>query len=108
MTDLVVILVTTASAEEAERIGKALVEERLAACANLVPGIRSFFFWEGRLNDEGEALLILKSKATLLPKIEARVKELHSYQVPEVIALPILSGSAQYLKWVEEELGGTL
>lgn len=98
----VVVLVTTATTEEAETIAKAVVGERLAACANLVPGIRSIFFWEGRLQDESETLLILKSREDRFPELEARVRSLHSYTVPEIVALPLATGYRPYLDWLTE------
>ena len=104
MDDPVVILVTTSSKEEANAIGKKMVEERLAACVNVIPGMRSVYVWEGKFCDEGEVLLMMKSRRGLLDRIVSRVKELHSYEVPEVIALPILGGSEDYLRWVEESL----
>lgn len=97
-----VVLVMTASAEEAETIAKVVVGERLAACANLVPGVRSFFFWEGGLRDEAETLLILKSREDRFPELEARVRSLHSYTVPEIIALPLSAGHRPYLDWLNE------
>lgn len=96
----VVVLVMTASAGEAETIAKAVVGEHLAACANLVPGVRSFFFWEGGLQDEAETLLILKSREDRFPELEARVRSLHSYTVPEIIALPLVAGHRPYLDWL--------
>lgn len=104
MRDFVVILITTSSEEEGTRIGRTLVEERLAACVNVIPGIRSFFRWEGKLQDEKEALLLVKSQGDQVGRIIYRVKELHSYTVPEVIALPILAGSEDYLGWVRESI----
>ena len=89
-----------ASAEQALSIANALVSERLAACANIVSPIRSVYRWEGAVHDETEHLMIIKTRASLLAKVEARVKALHSYEVPEVIALPIVGGSAPYLDWV--------
>lgn len=106
MKEFCVILVTAANLEEGRAIGRALVEEKLVACANLVPEITSFFIWEGKLSEERETLLILKAPASQYPRIEARVKELHSYQVPEVIALPIAEGSPDYLKWVGSSAPG--
>lgn len=97
----VVVLVTSSSAEEAERIGRALVEEGLAACANILPGITSIFWWDGRVNREPESLLILKTREALFPRLEERVKALHSYSVPEIIALPLVAGSPAYLSWIE-------
>ena len=98
----ITIFITVGSAEEGENIGKALVEERLIACVNIIPGIRSIFHWEGKICDEEELLLIAKSKEGLFHKIKERVIELHSYDVPEIIALPIPWGSEDYLKWIGE------
>ncbi|MDZ7260583.1 MAG: divalent-cation tolerance protein CutA [candidate division KSB1 bacterium] len=101
--EAMVIFITTSSPEEAERIGRKIVEERLAACVNIISPIRSIFHWKGEICEEGEALLIAKSVKSKLEKIITRVKELHSYEVPEIIALPIVGGSEDYLKWVQEE-----
>ncbi len=106
MGDEVVVLITASSAEEAAKLGRALVEERLIACANIVGGVRSFFFWEGKLQDERETLMICKSTSLLMDRIIKRVKELHSYTVPEIIALPIVAGSKEYLEWVNETATG--
>ena len=99
----VVVLVTASSEEEAVRIGRKLVEDRLAACANIVPKIRSIFQWEGKVAEERECLVILKTRGELLSEVEGAVLALHSYQVPEIIALPIEGGSAPYLEWINEE-----
>jgi periplasmic divalent cation tolerance protein len=96
------VLVTAPSEREAGRIGRALVGAGLAACANVVPGIRSIFRWEGKVSEEREVLLIVKSRAALFPRLAAEVKRCHSYQVPEVIALPISSGTADYLAWIRK------
>ncbi|OIP35729.1 MAG: cytochrome C biogenesis protein CcdA [Deltaproteobacteria bacterium CG2_30_43_15] len=97
----ITILITASSEEEAGRIGKTLVEEKLVSCANIIPKIRSIFSWKGEICDEDEVLMILKSKESLFRQIEDRVKTLHSYEVPEIIALPIHSGSEDYLRWIE-------
>ena len=102
MADEVMVFITAGSDEEAVRIAKALVDERLVACANMVPGVRSFFFWEGKAREEREVLLLCKSRLSCMPNLIARVKALHSYTVPEVIALPIVAGSQDYLHWVKE------
>jgi periplasmic divalent cation tolerance protein len=102
MADEIIVLITAASKEEASRIGTALVNEHIAACVNIVPQVRSLFFWEGKIQDESELLLIAKSRQPLLERLIARVKALHSYSVPEVIALPIIGGSSQYLSWLRE------
>lgn len=106
MADEIVILITAASEDEAARIARALVDERLAACANILPGVRSLFFWEGRTQDEREVLMVVKTRHALLDSIVRRVKALHSYTVPEIIALPVLGGSQDYLKWVRETVKG--
>ncbi|MGH7949568.1 MAG: divalent-cation tolerance protein CutA [Candidatus Binataceae bacterium] len=96
------VLVTASSEEEAASIGRTLVEERLAACTNLIGPIRSIYRWQGNVEDEREYLLVIKTRAELYPKIEKRVRELHSYQTPEVISVQILDGSAPYLAWLLE------
>jgi periplasmic divalent cation tolerance protein len=102
MADEIVILITAASDDEAAKIARALVDERLAACANILPGVRSLFFWEGKTQDEREVLMVVKTRYSLLDSIVRRVKALHSYTVPEIIALPVLGGSQDYLNWVRE------
>jgi periplasmic divalent cation tolerance protein len=104
MADEVIVLITASSKEEAVAIGKALVDEHLAACANIVPEIFSFFFWQGKMQDARETLLIVKSRLPIMDRIVERVKSLHSYSVPEVIALPIVAGSREYLDWVTESV----
>jgi len=103
MTEFIVVFITASSWEEAEKISKALVEKKLAACVNMVRDIRSIFFWKGKISDEKEVLLIAKAKRKNFEKIEKEVKKMHSYEVPEIIALPILIGSKDYLDWVEKE-----
>ena len=98
----VVVFVTTPSEEEATRIGRALVEAELAACANILPGVRSIFRWEGKVSEEQESLMVLKSRADLFEELTATVKKLHSYRVPEIIALPITRGSPDYLNWIRD------
>jgi periplasmic divalent cation tolerance protein len=99
----VVVLVTTASEEEAARIARSVVEAGLAACANIVPRIRSIYRWEGKVTDEQETLMLLKSRLELFPSLQEEIKRLHSYAVPEIIALPIRKGLNQYLQWIHEE-----
>jgi periplasmic divalent cation tolerance protein len=103
MTDCVVVLVTVGSREEAERIAEALVTERLAACVNVAGPITSIYHWQGRVERGQELLLIIKTRAALWDQLEARVKSLHSYQNPEVIAVPISAGAAAYLEWLRSE-----
>lgn len=102
----IVVLITASSTMEAETIGRALVEGRLAACVNILSGgVRSLFRWRGVIEDQEEVLLLVKSRSDLLPRIIEAVKSLHSYTVPEVIALPILAGSPDYLAWIDESIG---
>lgn len=103
MTDALVVLVTTPDAAKAAEIARILVEERLAACGNVVPGLRSVYRWEGRLHDEGEALLLLKTTRARFEALRARVVALHPYQVPEVIGLAVEVGDAPYLGWIAGE-----
>ena len=100
--DVVVVLVTAGSEEEATRIANALVGERLAACVNLVSPVRSIYRWQGAVEDAAEWLLVVKARAADFPALDARVRALHSYEVPEVLALPVYGGSADYLRWLDE------
>jgi periplasmic divalent cation tolerance protein len=97
-----VVLVTAATIEEATRIGRRMVEEKLAACANIVPGITSIFHWEGKISEEREILVLLKTRDDLFLDLTKAVKEIHSYEVPEIIALPIVDGAESYLKWIRD------
>ncbi len=106
MSDAVVILVTTPTIDEARKIGNALVEEKLIACANIIPQVESIFYWQDKVCNEKEALMVIKTRKKLIEKIIKRVKALHSYSVPEVIALPIIEGSKDYIKWVKEVTKG--
>src|SRR5512134_953964 len=103
MTDALVVLVTTPDAAKAAEIARILVEERLAACGNVLPGLRSVYRWEGKVHDEGEALLLLKTTRARFEALRARVVALHPYQVPEVMALAVEAGDAPYLGWIAGE-----
>jgi periplasmic divalent cation tolerance protein len=103
--DALVVLVTAPSADEAARIARALVEEGLAACGNVVPGLRSIYRWEGKVQDDAEALLLLKTTRARFEALRARVLALHPYQVPEVLALPVEAGNAAYLAWIAGSVG---
>lgn len=98
-----VVLITASSPDEGARIAGALVDERLAACVNRLDGISSVYWWKGKVEHEQETLLIAKTRGELVERLIARVKELHSYSVPEVIALPIEAGNPDYLNWIAEE-----
>jgi len=95
-----VIFITTPGMQEARRIARALVKERLAACVNIVKSVESVFFWKGKIEEAKEALLIVKTRKARLPALIRRVQSLHSYQVPEIIALTITAGNKEYLKWL--------
>ncbi len=103
MSDYVAVWVTCASREEGQRLAQLLVERRLAACVNLIDGVESLFRWRGAIDKAKEILLIAKSRAALLPELTAAIKENHSYETPEIIALPIVGGDADYLNWLETE-----
>ena len=100
----VVIFITTGTDEEAQEVAKALLKNRDAACVNIVPKINSFFWWHGTLDSSQESLLIVKSKASLVSEIVRLVKEVHSYETPEIIALPIIGGNPDYLGWIDKEV----
>jgi periplasmic divalent cation tolerance protein len=95
-----IVLTTTADLDEARRLGRVLVEERLAACATLIPAVESIYRWEGRLEGSAETLLLLKTGQDQLAALKARLHELHSYQTPEFLVLPVEAGSAGYLEWL--------
>jgi periplasmic divalent cation tolerance protein len=98
----IAVLVTCGSEEEALRIARSLVEKRLAACVNLVSPVRSIYRWEGKILDEKEWILIIKTQKDRFKKLEKEVRSLHSFAVPEIIGLPVIEGSSSYLKWLEE------
>lgn len=100
------VYVTASSREEAENLGRAAVEARLAACANVLGAVTSFFWWEGKVQAEGESSLILKTRRSLVPALTAHIKGLHSYTVPCVVALPILDGNPDFLRWIADETRG--
>jgi len=102
MGESIVVLVSCGSEEEATKIANSLVEERIAACVSIISPVRSIYRWEGKIWDEKEWVLIIKTQKKRFEELEKKVKSLHSYSVPEVIALPIVEGSASYLKWLEE------
>lgn len=98
-----VVVLITGSTAEGQNIARALVEERLAACVNIISPIESVYRWQGKVQGAQEALLIVKTTAKMLEKLAARVKQLHSYEVPEIIALPIVAGAEDYLRWIDEQ-----
>lgn len=100
--DHLLILVTCPDAPKAAAIARTLVEERLVACGNLIPGLRSIYRWEGAINDETESLLLLKTTTANYAAVESRVKDLHPYEIPEIIAFPMTNGLPAYLRWIED------
>lgn len=104
MDRFIVVYVTVGSSDEGNRLAHILVEERLAACVNRIRPVRSVYRWQGKIEQSDEELLIIKTKRELFDRLKKRVEGLHSYSVPEIIALPILEGSEGYLKWMEEEI----
>lgn len=105
MPDKAVVLSTCASAEEAAALARRLLEERVAACVNVVPGVRSFYWWKGEIEESGEWLLVIKTSFDRLDRLRAALEAAHSYELPEVLALPVAGGSARYLAWLDRELG---
>lgn len=101
-TDARVVLVTCGSLEEAGTIARTLVQEKQAACVNIIPSITSVYFWEGDVQTDQECLLLIKSRGECLEALQARIKQLHSYSVPEFLVLPVESGSSDYLAWLVE------
>ena len=99
-----IVLTTAASHDEAARLAATFVEERLAACATLIPSVESIYRWEGQVETAAETLLMLKTGIDQLAALEARLRELHSYEVPEFVVLPIESGSRLYLEWLHDSL----
>ncbi len=102
MSDYSVVFMTASSHEEAENIAENLVSHKLAACVNILPNIKSFYWWDDRICKDDELLLVAKTKTSLFKELEKAVKKLHSYDVPEIILLPIENGSNTYLQWIEK------
>lgn len=103
MTDKIVVFSTCGSEEEAVRVARALVEAQLAACVNILPQIRSIYRWQGAIEDGAEWLLIIKTKRELFPALTAKLRAVHSYEVPEAIALSVVDGLPDYLAWIDRE-----
>ena len=104
MSEFVVVFVTVGSADEGDRLARALVESRLAACVNRVKSVQSIYRWQGKIESSEEELLIVKTRRDLFERLKEKIQQLHSYQVPEIIALPIIEGNENYLRWLDEEL----
>jgi periplasmic divalent cation tolerance protein len=110
MTDKIVILSTCSGEDEGARLARMLVEERLAACVSVVPGMRSYYRWQGAIETAGECLLIVKTSRALFDEVRAALEKAHSYEIPEAIALPLVEGAPNYMNWLQlnlkSEIGG--
>ncbi len=100
----ILVIVSAANKKEAEKIAQAAVKKKLAACANILPNIKSFFWWQGRIDNASEVLIFLKTTRAKFEKLRKAIKSIHSYDVPEIIALPIVAGDKNYLEWIDESL----
>jgi periplasmic divalent cation tolerance protein len=107
MSEPIVVLITTSSQAEADRIANTLVAEMMAACVNVIPGVTSVYRWQGEVQRAQEWLLVVKSRLDVLDDVIRRVKALHSYDTPEIIALPLAGGSDAYLRWIDKEVHGS-
>lgn len=104
VTDKIVVLTTCESEEQAHSLARHLIEERLAACVNILPGARSVYRWKDQIEDASEFVLIVKSRRDMFTRLREAIGHLHSYEIPEVIALPVVDGSDAYLRWMDREL----
>ena len=104
MERALLVYTTYPSIVEAERAGRSIVEQRLAACVNILPGVQSIYRWQGKVDSTGEVLMLIKTRADLVPEVETTIAGLHSYQVPEFLVLPVFGGSHAYLAWLTDSL----
>jgi periplasmic divalent cation tolerance protein len=104
MTGKIVVLCTCASMEDAERLARALLSGRLAACVSVVPGMRSFYHWQGGIEDSTECLLLIKTSREAFAELSAAIEKIHPYEVPEILALPVVAGAPNYLQWLDSSL----
>ena len=104
MTDFQIVLCTCADREQAERIAHRLVEQQVAACVNILPGVESIYRWQGKVESAAEVLMVIKTHADLVPEVELTIASLHSYEVPEFLVLPVFGGSHAYLGWLRDNL----
>lgn len=105
MTDKIVVFNTCASAADAEKLAQHLVETRVAACVNIIPGARSIYRWQGKVEDAAEHVLLIKTSRGMFPALRAAIQKTHPYDVPEIIAVAVVDGSQEYLDWLGAELG---
>jgi periplasmic divalent cation tolerance protein len=106
MTDKIVVLSTCANEADAGRLARALVEARLAACVSIVPGLRSIYQWRGAVETSDECLLMIKTSRDLFPQLKSEIEKIHPYEVPEILALPVVEGAENYLNWMAANLRG--
>ena len=104
MTDKIVVFSTCSTPEEGAKIARKLIEERLAACVNVAPRVRSYYRWKGAVEEADECMLIIKSSRDLFDRLRLELEKAHTYEVPEVVAVPVVDGSPNYLNWVDNEL----
>jgi periplasmic divalent cation tolerance protein len=104
MTDKIIVLTTCENSQDAQTIAETLVEKRLAACVNILPGLKSIYRWQGKVENAAELLLLIKTRRGLFEQLSAELARIHPYEVPEVIALPVIDGAPAYLGWLEKEL----
>ena len=104
MSEIILVYITTPNVAEAKKIASALVQEKLAACANILPQVSSVFYWNGKLQETDESLLLLKTSQNKFSALQQRAKELHSYELPCIVALPITAGLPEFLTWVKQEV----
>jgi periplasmic divalent cation tolerance protein len=104
VTDKIVVLTTCESEEQAQALARGLIEQRLAGCVNILPGARSVYRWKDKIEDAAEFVLIIKSRRDIFIKLRDAIARLHSYEIPEVIALPVVDGSDAYLNWLDREV----
>ena len=104
MTDFQIVLSTCADREQAERIARSLVDQQLAACVNILPGVQSVYRWQGNVESAGEVLMVIKTSSSLAPEVQSTIASLHSYEVPELLVLPVSGGSEAYLAWLKASL----
>jgi periplasmic divalent cation tolerance protein len=101
------VYMTAGDRQEAERVGQALIESKLAACVNILDGMQSMFWWQGKVEQEGEIVVIAKTRDDLVPQLTEKVKSVHSYDCPCVVAVPVIDGNPDFLQWIRDETGET-
>ena len=106
MTEKIIVLSTCGSQDEARRVARSLVDAKLAACVNILPGVQSIYHWQGAVQEEQEWMLVIKSTRPLFDRLCSELRKVHSYQVPEAIAIPVVDGHQDYLDWIDREISG--